>query len=75
MKRLIILIVLIILIPNTSFAETDKEIMNTTKDKFNISEFIKEAEKYTGDFLEDTDLTETLNQACSVYQNLLLCSL
>lgn len=63
MKKIIILFALILLMPYPVFAETEEEIMQTTQEKFNISQFIKEAEQYTGDFFEDMDLTEMLNQA------------
>lgn len=63
MKKVILLLLLILLIPVPAFAETEEEIMETTREKFNITQFIKEAEAYTGDFLEDMDLTEMLNQA------------
>lgn len=53
---------LFIFFPNKVFAETE-DIMNSTQEKFNISDFIKEAQNYTGDFLEDIDLNNILNQA------------
>ena len=42
MKKVIILFVIILLIPIPVFAETgetDEEIMQTTQDKFNITQF------------------------------------
>lgn len=63
MKKIIIIFVLLLLLPTKAFAETEEEIMNTTQEKFNISNFIRKAEEYTGDFLEDVDLTDMLNQA------------
>ena len=54
---------LFIFFPNRVLAETEEEIMNSTQEKFNISGFIKEAQNYTGDFLEDIDLNNILNQA------------
>lgn len=82
MKKIMILIILIILIPNVVFAETEEEteeeIMETTQDKFNISEFINETEKYTGDVLGDIDLNDMLNNAIkgnidnkTIYQKIL----
>lgn len=82
MKKIIILIILIISIPHIVFAETEEEtqeeIMDTTQDQFNISQFINEAEKYTGDLLEDMDLTDMLNEAIrgnidnqTIYQKIL----
>ena len=54
MKRItIVIIIVLLLMPITVYAETEEEIMKTTKDTVNISEFIKQSEKYTGEFLED----------------------
>ena len=74
MKKLIIIILFIFMIPNMVFAESteenetennqiDEEIMESTQEQFNISGFIKEAEKYTGDFLEDMSISDILNSA------------
>lgn len=58
-----ILFIVIIIFPKKVFAETEEEIMDTTQEKFNISDFINEAQNYTGDFLEDVDLNNILSQA------------
>ena len=64
MKRItIVIIIVLLLMPITVYAETEEEIMETTKDTVNISEFIKQSEKYTGEFLEDVDISKTLEQA------------
>lgn len=64
MKKIILLIVLILLLQtNPVFAESEEEIMETTKEKFDINQFIEDAESYTGEFLENTDLKEVLEQA------------
>lgn len=70
MKKIIILFVLVILIPIPVLAETEEvseetneEIMQSTKEHFNISEFLKDMETYTGDFFEDMDIGEIFNQA------------
>lgn len=74
MKKLIMIILFIFMIPNMVFAEstkdseteniqTDEEIMDSIQEEFNISDFIKEAEKYTGDFLEDMSISDILNSA------------
>ena len=70
MKKIIIIFVLIILIPIPVLAETEEvseetneEIMQSTKEHFNISEFLKDMETYTGDFFEDMDIGEIFNQA------------
>ena len=63
-KYIIIMIIFIsIIIPTKVFANTENEIMNNTQEKFNINSFIKVADKYTGDFLEDVNLGDMLNQA------------
>ena len=70
MKRKIInIIIMIILMTIISsrpiYAETqvDTSTIEEQKELFGISDFVKEAEKYSGDFFEDIDLTETLTQA------------
>ena len=63
MKKIIIVLFIIISIPCDVFAETDEEIMKSTQEQFNISSFIKEAEQYTGDFFEDIEIGELLNNA------------
>ena len=70
MKKIIIIFVLIILIPIPILAETEEvseetneEIMQSTQENFNISQFLKDIETYTGDFFEDMDMSEILNQA------------
>ena len=73
MKKIIAIFAMIIIIHNPVYAETyneskkteetNEEIMQSTIEKFNISKFIKEAEQHTGDFFEDIDLEEILNQA------------
>ena len=64
MKKIILLIVLILLLQtNPVFAESEEEIMETTKEKFDINQFIEDAESYTGEFLENTDLKQVLEQA------------
>ena len=64
MKKVIILFfTIILLLPCQVFAETEEEIMDTTQKKFNIAQFLNEAEKYTGEFLEDTNLKDMLNEA------------
>jgi len=64
MKKVILIFFLVLmLLPNKVFAETEEEIMSTTQEKFNISEFINQAEEYIGKSFGDIDLRETLNQA------------
>lgn len=64
MKKIILLVsMLLILFPNKCFAETEEEIMSITQEKFNIRNFINEAEKYMGESFENIDLEDTLSQA------------
>lgn len=66
MKKIILIFILLLIVPNQVFAEDTEEnekIMKSTKEEFNIKGFIDEAEKYTGDFFEDMDLTDMFNQA------------
>lgn len=66
MRKLILkLIIIIILIPINVYAEDDENLMQTTQEQFNISGFIKEANKYTNGFLGEIDLNDYLNQAIS----------
>lgn len=43
--------------------DIDTNTIDEQKELFGITDFVKEAEKYSGDFFEDIDLTETLSQA------------
>ena len=54
---------ILLLQTNPVFAESEEEIMETTKEKFDINQFIEDAESYTGEFLENTDLKQVLEQA------------
>lgn len=63
MKKIILIFILVLMIPNQAFAETEEEIMESTQEKFNISGFLKEAKEYTGDFFEDINLTDMFNEA------------
>lgn len=81
MKKIILIFILVLLLPCQVFAEdeqTEEEIMKSTQEKFNISGFIEQAEQYTGEFFEDVDLTDMLNQAVqgkinnkSIYQKII----
>ena len=68
MKKTILVLILLVLTSifnNKVFAmETStEEILKEQKENFGISDFIKETEKYSGEFLEDIDITEMLNEA------------
>ena len=63
MKKIILIFILIILLlQNKVYAETE-EIMESTQEKFNISDFIKKSEKYMSEDFKEIDLTEILNQS------------
>lgn len=62
MKKVIIIFFILLFIPNYVFAETE-EIMSTIQENFGISGFIKEAEEYTGEFFQDINFKEMLNDA------------
>lgn len=61
----LILLLLVIIISHKVYAENTntEEILNEQKESFGISEFIKETKKYKGEFLEDIDVSEILEEA------------
>mgnify|MGYP004534314081 FL=1 len=63
MKKICIVLFLIcMMISNCSYAKTDEKI-EEQKETVGISDFIKESQKYKGDFLEDIDISELMNNA------------
>lgn len=63
MKKIILVFIIILMVPNYAIAETEDKIMESTEEKFNINDFLNEAEKYTGDFFEDINLKNVFNEA------------
>lgn len=67
MKKIILIFILVLSLPCQVLAEneqaTEEEIMKSTQEKFNISVFIQQAEEYTGEYFENLDLRDILNQA------------
>ena len=63
MKKIVLIFILILMIPVKVQAETEEEIMSSIEEKFNIGRFISQAEEYTGDFLDNTNLSDILNEA------------
>lgn len=63
MKKIILIFILILMIPVKVQAETEEEIMSSIEEKFNIGSFISQAEEYTGDFFDNTNLSDILNEA------------
>lgn len=63
MKKIIVVLLFILIVPSKVYAETEEEIMQSTQEQFNISQFLKEAEQYTGEFFGDINIKETLEEA------------
>jgi len=65
-KIIYILIFINIILPiQITYSADTNEILNTQKNSFGISDFIKETEKYKGEFFEDIDIEEMLEDATS----------
>ena len=62
---LIFLIILTAIFTNKTFAMevNTEEILEEQKQNFGISEFLKEAQQYSGEFLEDISISEMLSNA------------
>lgn len=58
----IIVIILIVFLSNSSCAN-DNQTITEQREEFKIQDFIKNAEKFTGEFFEDIDINEILNDA------------
>lgn len=58
----IIVMVLIVFLSNSSYANDNQTIIEQ-QEEFKIQDFIKSAEKFTGEFFEDIDINEILNDA------------
>lgn len=58
----IIVMVLIVFLSNLSYANDNQTIIEQ-QEEFKIQDFIKNAEKFTGEFFEDIDINEILNDA------------
>lgn len=66
MKKIIIAFISLVIISTNQVSAMDantEEILEEQKQSFGISDFLKEAEKYSGDFMEDVDIPEMLNNA------------
>lgn len=66
MKRIIITLILLVIFGSSKVMAMDvntKEILEEQKQSFGISDFLKQAKKYSGDFLEDIDISEMLSSA------------
>lgn len=58
----IIVMELIVFLSNSSYANDNQTIIEQ-QEEFKIQDFIKNAEKFTGEFFEDIDINEILNDA------------
>ena len=58
----IIVMVLIVFLSNSSYANDNQTIIEQ-QEEFKIQDIIKNAEKFTGEFFEDIDINEILNDA------------
>ena len=61
-KILYSMLIFLLFTTNVVYAETS-EILKSQEESFGISDFVKETEKYTGDFFENTDISEIFNNA------------
>ena len=61
MKKIIILILLLILIPNTSLAT--EQIIEEQMEALNLGQFIQEGEKYTKDAFPEISIKELITQS------------
>ena len=64
-KIAIIFILCISLMTKVQAAAITAEIINDTQENFGINEFLKETDKYTGEFFEETNAADMLNSAIS----------
>ena len=60
--KLIILVIFITIVPSYTFAN-EEQTLEEQRQEFGIQDFIKNAKQYTGDFFEDVDLNEILDDA------------
>ena len=65
-KITIIFFIFIFVVAMPCYAEeTEEEILQDQQEEFEIQDFLKNAEEYTGEFFQDIDIGEMLNQAIS----------
>lgn len=69
-KIIIIFFIFIFVVTMPCYAENssnveDEEILQEQQEEFAIQDFLKNAEEYTGEFFQDIDIGEMLNQAIS----------
>ena len=66
-KIVYFLLLITICLTATKVKATDitNEVMTTTTENFGISDFVKETKKYSGEFFEETNISDMLNSAIS----------
>lgn len=62
---IIIFIQIILITSNTKCVDLTTNMINEQKENFGISAFIDEANKYTGEFFEDINMSDMINSAIS----------
>ncbi len=62
-KKFCFIIIIIIIIFNINISYSEDNILKEQQEEFNINTFIKNAEKYEGEFFEDINLNEILKSA------------
>ena len=66
MKKIFVIIIIVCIIPSKIFAtDLTENMIKDQQESFGINNFISEAEKYKGEFFEDTDISEIFNSAIS----------
>ena len=66
MKKIVYIVIIIFLLLNLTAPTTkanEEETLEEQQEEFGISEFIEEAQNYSGEFFEDIDMNEILNSA------------
>lgn len=65
MKRILIIlnIILVIFLSNSSYAKTSNETLNGQQEEFKVHEFLNSAKKFTGEFFEDIDISNVFEEA------------
>lgn len=58
----VIVMILVVFLSNSSYANDEKTITEQ-QEEFKIQDFIKNSEKFTGEFFDDIDINEILNSA------------
>lgn len=63
LEILVVIIFIFMVFPNRSVYATEEQIIQEQQEEFGIQDFLKNSEQYTGEFFEDIDMKEILNDA------------